>query len=42
MNYGSLEFNLPWRTIWEYVAALAVGVAIGALAAPILLELLHT
>jgi len=41
MKYGSLEISFPWRTIWEYVAVLAVGVVIGVLAAPILLEWLH-
>ena len=41
MKHGSLEFSVPWRTIWEYFAAIAVGVVIGGFAAGPLLELLH-
>jgi hypothetical protein len=44
MKYGSVEFNFPWRTIWELGAVLAVCVVIGGFAAAItcLLEWLLT
>jgi hypothetical protein len=44
MKYGSIEFNVLWRTIWELCAVLAVCVVIGGFAAAItgLLEWLLT
>jgi hypothetical protein len=44
MKYGSIEFNVLWRTIWELCAVLAVCVVIGVFAATVtgLLEWLLT
>jgi hypothetical protein len=33
MKFGSVEFNVLWRTIWELCAVLAVCVVIGGFAA---------
>jgi hypothetical protein len=44
MKSGSVEFNIPWRTIWELCAVLAVCLVIGVFAAAMtgLLEWLLT
>jgi len=44
MKYGSIEFNVLWRTTWELCAVLAVCVVIGVFAAAVtgLLEWLLT